>query len=493
MLGIHLLRENKKSLSSLFFLIFIGIAFSHTASAAPILSWSDPVTIGENTVGIATASSGPIYATQSSTKKYNLSGPPAVATWATEGVDVVVDQASGEVIIAGTSGVSGSYNITKHTSAGSIVWNRSFNGGAFAFAKRVATDNQRNIYIAGYDASSTFGVNRWRVIKYDSVGTLQWGVTYDHTGGGGTNDEAIGIAADNQNPAWIYVVGRVSDVPTEKGYIIRFNSTNGAIVWKRLYDTGSNGQPLQAVAADANNDVYFTGSNIPGSTLNIFTFKLAGTTASTSAPIWSDSVDSATGLSADIGFDITVKGSFVYVTGGLRLYEATQSAMTTLKYNASSGNKLWQVNYPLASGGAYYGTSLDIASDNGVVVTGLYKTVKYVNACTGPLTFGSWSTPTSTVGSSPKLTDITDLRTRIDTLRTDAGLGAFIWTDSPLTAGIGVRAVHINDLRQATEDIYTACGQTLPSWTDGSRVIAGGTPMRVQHINELRTAVSGAF
>ena len=83
----------------------------------------------------------------------------------------------------------------------------------------------------------------------------------------------------------------------------------------------------------------------------------------------------------------------------------------------------------------------------------------------------------------------TELRTRIDALRTAAGLGRFAWADPALTAGVTrVRLVHLLELRSALAAAYAAAGRPSPRWTD-SAPAPGATPIRAAHLMELRAAV----
>ena len=82
-----------------------------------------------------------------------------------------------------------------------------------------------------------------------------------------------------------------------------------------------------------------------------------------------------------------------------------------------------------------------------------------------------------------------ELRSRIDTLRTRAGLAAYGWTDPVLTAGVTpVRLVHLLELRSALGGAYAASGRAAPPWTDGAPA-AGSTRIRAVHLMELRAAV----
>ena len=88
-----------------------------------------------------------------------------------------------------------------------------------------------------------------------------------------------------------------------------------------------------------------------------------------------------------------------------------------------------------------------------------------------------------------KAIHFTELRTRIDGLRSAAGLLRFSWTDPALQPGVTrVRRVHLLELRSALAEAYQAAGRATPRWTDASPA-AGRTPIRALHVTELRVAV----
>ncbi len=83
----------------------------------------------------------------------------------------------------------------------------------------------------------------------------------------------------------------------------------------------------------------------------------------------------------------------------------------------------------------------------------------------------------------------TELRARIDALRSAEGLPRFSWTDPVLRAGVTrVQRVHLFELRSALAEAYGAAGRAAPRWTDASPT-AGSTPIRAAHVTELRAAV----
>jgi hypothetical protein len=84
---------------------------------------------------------------------------------------------------------------------------------------------------------------------------------------------------------------------------------------------------------------------------------------------------------------------------------------------------------------------------------------------------------------------LTELRQRIDQLRTRYGLAAFSWTDpSPVAGATTVRALHVQELRNALAAVYGVAGRQSPSYTDPI-LSAGSTVVTTAHVAELRSAV----
>ena len=88
-----------------------------------------------------------------------------------------------------------------------------------------------------------------------------------------------------------------------------------------------------------------------------------------------------------------------------------------------------------------------------------------------------------------KAVHFTELRTRIDILRAETGLGRFRWTDSVLRPGVTpVKLAHLLELRKALDEAFSAAGRPARRWTDAAPV-RGTTPIRAVHLTELRAAV----
>ena len=92
-------------------------------------------------------------------------------------------------------------------------------------------------------------------------------------------------------------------------------------------------------------------------------------------------------------------------------------------------------------------------------------------------------------GTPLRAVHFTELRARIDAVRSAAGLARFTWTDPVLTAGVTpVRLTHLLELRSALAAAYASSGRSAPIWTDPAPT-PGTTPIRAAHLMELRAAV----
>ena len=87
-----------------------------------------------------------------------------------------------------------------------------------------------------------------------------------------------------------------------------------------------------------------------------------------------------------------------------------------------------------------------------------------------------------------KAAHINELRTAVNTLRTNNGLGAFTFTDPSLTAGTTIQAVHVAELRTALAAVYVQRGRTAPTYSDPT-LTASVTIVKGLHVSELRMAV----
>jgi carboxypeptidase family protein len=87
-----------------------------------------------------------------------------------------------------------------------------------------------------------------------------------------------------------------------------------------------------------------------------------------------------------------------------------------------------------------------------------------------------------------KAEHVTQLRARINALRAAVGLSAFVFADALAPGVTQVTVAQLVELRTALAAVYSQLNATPPVYTDPSPA-AGATPIKADHINELRAAV----
>ena len=121
-------------------------------------------------------------------------------------------------------------------------------------------------------------------------------------------------------------------------------------------------------------------------------------------------------------------------------------------------------------------TATDAGGSNGTATQTFTATV-------GPAGARRFTDDPIVPGETPvKAVHFTELRARIDTLRSAAGLPRFSWTDPVLRAGVTrVRLTHLLELRSALAAAYAAAERPAPRWIDavpcgGVDADTGGAP-----------------
>lgn len=173
----------------------------------------------------------------------------------------VVEDASGNIYIAGSGPVSGQgydYQIVKLNNNLTLAWQNNFNlDGLDDFAKGIRVDNSGNVYITGYSTSSTQGKNI-STVKFNSSGTQQWIQTYNDALNG--DDEANAMAIDATGN--IYITGYTSTEMDHKDYYTIKYDGSGTEIWNKHNDNPNHLDDIATnIAIDNNNDIVISGSS----------------------------------------------------------------------------------------------------------------------------------------------------------------------------------------------------------------------------------------
>jgi len=183
-----------------------------------------------------------------------------------------------------------------------INWSTTYNGSLDDVARGVSLDSSGNIYVTGKSD------NKFRTLKYDSSGNLQWNVT-------GPNGTAYGIALDSLGN--VYVTGNSNGNYTTLKY-----DSSGNLQWNV---TGPNGTAY-GIALDSSGNVYVTGN----SNGNYTTLKYN----STGNLQWT--LKGPSGTAYGIALD---SQNYIYITG-------ESGGFYTIKYNnVSTENNAPKITY----------------------------------------------------------------------------------------------------------------------------------------------------
>ncbi len=245
----------------------------------------------------------------------------------------------------------------------------------------VAMDRRGNVAATGYTFSN--GDEIYYTAKYDALtGAKLWGNPFDAGFGG---NRPASVACDSQGN--VIVTGRSNGNGTNFDYLtIKYSASTGQVMWTARYNNtnnGTNGEDRAVkVAVDFNDNVIVTGSSIDqGKQEDFYTIKYNG---STGVKIWEQRYNSP-GNFADKPTDMFVDDNGdVAVTGVSRI--GSNNCFYTAKYNGFTGAVIWSKTYDGAGGNDDTGRGVAIDSAGNVLVTGTeinsngtyaFHTIKY--------------------------------------------------------------------------------------------------------------------
>jgi hypothetical protein len=179
---------------------------------------------------------------------------------------VAVD-ASGNFYVAGTTdgdlggpsaGLSDGF-ARKYDSGGTPQWTLQFGTSSADRVYAAAADASGNLYVAGQTDGILDGTSAGKsdcfVQKYDSGGTLEWTRQFGSAG----IDVANGVAVDASGNVYVTGLLRTGPLDTDNGdAFVRKYDASGAEEWTQQFGNSAN-EIGQAVAVDANGNIYVTG------------------------------------------------------------------------------------------------------------------------------------------------------------------------------------------------------------------------------------------
>lgn len=245
-------------------------------------------------------------------------GVPDTVDWSATAKDN-----SGNVFITGNTIVTGQKaNIltTKYNSSGGVVWQVTYNSSSNDndYGTAIEVDASGNVYVAAASYISSTNNYDYRVIKYNSSGTLQWNVTYN--GPGSSLDIPTNILLDGSGNA--YVAGGSIGSGTGWDYCtIKYNSS-GIAQWTSRYNYNSHDDVASGVAINSAGKILVTGGSAQAA--NNWDFASIKYNPSTGSQI-SATRNTASGLGLDQVYGVAIDDlDNLYITGGLK-YQVTDT------------------------------------------------------------------------------------------------------------------------------------------------------------------------
>jgi FG-GAP-like repeat/Divergent InlB B-repeat domain len=282
------------------------------------------------------------------------------------GVAIMFDSANDPVVLgyAADSDYRRSAHILSYSNAaGALKWDATSNSiDAMGAAQSAAVDNSGNLFVAG-----TFGgyaADNSRIKKYDGAsGQELWNVT--------TPFAYRPLLAAMANGDILFATSPFTQ-PLALGISVkRYSSVDGHLLWDAVSDTTTVGTPT-AMTADANGDVYVTGSIAAPQSSDARTVKFNG---STGAEIWRVTYAGAGGGN-DSGSAIAISPDGHIIVASW-VSETTQdpSALTLRveKRNRLNGDVIWASTLGLTYGVA---PALVVDATGNVFVSGTVKQVQ---------------------------------------------------------------------------------------------------------------------
>ncbi len=197
--------------------------------------------------------------------------------------------------------------LLKYNSNGVMQWNETWNKPGVDLGGDLFIDNATNIYITGStQPSGTLDDPDLFILKYNSSAEIQWYNAW----GFSREDGGIDITMDNSNN--LYVAGFSSKPGTKEEYdicLVKFNSL-GVLQWNTTWG-GKSGEICNGIALDSLDDIYIIGSteSYGSGSVDLVLLKYNSTGDLLWRAIMGDE-------SANFGFAIAIDGQDnIYITG----------------------------------------------------------------------------------------------------------------------------------------------------------------------------------
>ncbi len=287
----------------------------------------------------------------------------------------VVTDAAGNVIVAGYTDYRTGL-IIKYSGAGVPLWTNRHDSSGHIWDPAVgalAVDASGNLFVTGYSIG-TGGNRDYATIAYSGAGVPLWTNRYNGPANG--DDKAFAVAVDGSGN--VFVTGYSEFTPSggDWDYVTIAYSGAGVPLWTNRYDgPGNSADSANAVAADADGNVFVTGYSIgSGGDYDYATIAYSGA----GVPLWTNRYDGpaigrdeARAVAVDASSNVFVTGTS-YDSGG-------NPDFATIAYSGA-GVPLWTNRYNEPENGSDEARAVEVDGSGNVFVTGNSATIAYAGA-----------------------------------------------------------------------------------------------------------------
>jgi len=156
--------------------------------------------------------------------------------------------------------------IVKYDSLGELQWTKLLGASGFDLANALTTDSSDNLYVAGrvdgdLNGENNNGDSDAFIVKYNSAGVLQWTKLLGANG----DDEAYALTTDNSGNLYVAgsTMGGLEGETTNRlsaAFIVKYNA-EGLLQWTKLLGT-SDLEFATALTTDSMGNLYVAGGTM---------------------------------------------------------------------------------------------------------------------------------------------------------------------------------------------------------------------------------------
>ena len=170
----------------------------------------------------------------------------------------IVLDSSDNIILAGHTNntVDGNSDIVlvKYNNLGEHQWNTTWGGSSGEGAYSIALDSSENIYITGFTKSFGAGSLDMVLIKYNNLGERQWNTTW----GGSGLEYGSGISFDSSNSIYLVGVTNSFGAGSIDITLVKYN-TLGELQWNTTWGGSSGDGTWDGIVLDSSGNIFLAG------------------------------------------------------------------------------------------------------------------------------------------------------------------------------------------------------------------------------------------